>query len=240
MRNMKKKSLFFGLGLVAFQMISLAQEIERRDPGAWAMLLLKYKTQTPWKFSLESHERTWGFFNDQALTILRPAVHRDLTNHIEAAVGASWLTSPPSGQELNAWEQLTIGGAARDWAWSTRIREEQRWLRQEISEEEPGPDHKLQWAQANRLRVRFTVKHPLPFAPERWYFEGFVEWWLSQDSAFRTVGMERTWHTLSVGRHLSDQMSLQLMALQQRDATPSGWNAHLIGQLTLIYSGGGG
>lgn len=209
---------------------SWAQEVQRGDPGAWAMLLLKTETASGWKFSLESHERTWGFFNDQALTILRPSVHLDLSDHVEAAVGTSWITSPPSSQEWNVWEQLTVHGGAEDVSWSVRIRDEQRWLA-------PEPEPEREWGAANRLRVRFTVKRPLLFVGEDWYVEGFAEWWLYQDSSFRTQGMERTWHTLSVGRKLGDDWSAQLSGLQQRDATSEGWTAHLIGQVAVIWNG---
>lgn len=233
---MKRFAILFAL-LVAAGLTSSAQDVRRGDPGAWAMLLLKAQTSSDWKFSLEAHERTWGFFNEQALTILRPAVHRDLTDHVEAAVGTSWITSPPNSQEWNVWEQLTVHGMSGDASWSVRIRDEQRWLELEPGEEqEQGEELEREWSTANRLRVRFTVKRPLLFVGEDWYVEGFAEWWLSQDSGFRTEGMERTWHTLSVGRKLSDDWSVQLTALQQRDVALEGWNAHLIGQVTVIGS----
>jgi hypothetical protein len=232
---MMKKLPIFLLVMITFH--SWAQEVQRGDAGAWAMLLLKTETASGWKFSLESHERTWGFFNDQALTILRPAVHFDLSDHVEAAVGTSWVTSPPSSQEWNVWEQLTVHGGARDVSWSLRIRDEQRLLEQG-EEQGQGQEQGREWVAANRLRVRFTVKRPLLFVGEDWYTEGFAEWWLSQDSSFRTEGMQRTWHTLSVGRKLGDDWSVQLTALQQRDAASLGWNAHLIGQVTVIWNGG--
>lgn len=230
------KLLIIGAVVLVMPCLAHAQEVQRDEAGTWVLGLIKVGTPSPWKFSLEAHERTWGFFNAQTLTILRPAVHRDLSDHVEAALGASWITSPPNNQEFNAWEQLTFSGRTWSGSWATRIREEQRWLRQGLATEQGEEPHPV-WTPANRLRLRFTFKHPLPLGEGKWYGEGFVEWWMTQDASFRMTQMERVWHTLAVGRNLNEDWAVQISALQQRDATPGGWKAHLIGQATVIWSG---
>lgn len=213
--------------LLILAAVASAQEIDRTTPGAWAMGLVRYESQGPWAVSLELHERTWGMFADQATALIRPAVHRDLSDHLEAAIGGTWVGTPSDlGRldELNGWEQLALKGGDGAWTWATRVRQEHRWL-----QTEPESDFSTR---GNRIRVRVGMKHDLP--QSAWYVAGFVEWWGNQDSAFRAATFSRTWRAVTVGRAFDAGWKLQLTALHQMDALPEGWRISEIGQISLL------
>jgi hypothetical protein len=207
--------------------LASAQEIVRTTPGAWAMGFVRVESAGPWAASLELHERTWGMFADQATALIRPAVHRDLSDHLEAAIGGTWVGTPADlGRldELNGWEQLTFNGGDGAWTWATRVRQEHRWL-----QDVPNGDWSIR---ANRIRVRVGMQHGL--RQSDWYVAGLVEWWGNQDAAFRAATFSRTWRAVTVGRAFDAGWKLQLTALHQMDALSAGWRISEIGQISLL------
>jgi hypothetical protein len=218
--------LLAGLGVVAPE--AHGQEVQHTPTGTWAMVELKMKDAGPWSSSLELHERSWGFFGAQNVSLIRPALHRDLLPHLEAAFGGTILLSPVTVDKLqtewNAWEQLTLSGEAGRWQWTTRIRQEQRWI---------WSDETLPATRANRLRVRISGNHSLSAGDGRWSVAGFVEWWGAQDDAYRTAIFSRSWHAMGIARGFSDGWKVQLTALHQRDATTTGWRISNVGQISL-------
>lgn len=176
--------------------------------------------------SLELHERTWGLWHEQALAIVRPAVHWSIAPNLEGALGGSFIGSSAESGELvkewNGWEQITLKGGDDRWSWATRIRQEHRWV-----ESADAVRH------LNRLRLRVGLSHSLVWGQGDWYALGFVEWWEDQDAEFRLISCSRAWHAAGLGRRFDSGWRVQLMALHQRDFRESGWRVSPIGQLSI-------
>lgn len=210
--------------MVCLTALGEAQEVDRSGSGGWMMTSLRADGAGIWSTSLELHERTAGWFARQATAIVRPAIHAKLTPHLESAVGGSWVNTPSTGTEWNAWEQLTFKGGDADWTWATRVRQEHRWVPSESGER----------SRSNRIRVRVSLKRMVPIQAHPWYISGFVEWWGDQDSAYRAKLFSRTWRSLAVGRSFDSGWTVQLSALHQMDAIPSGWRISDVGQIAVL------
>lgn len=191
-------------------------------PGAWGMVDLNWVGSRPLAFSMELHERTWGLFEEQALAIVRPAVHWAFAPQFEGALGGTWVGSSTGGVEWNGWEQLAMKGGDERWKWAVRIRQEQRRIASSDLTQ-----------RLNRLRIRVAATHPLSWGNGSWYASGFVEWWGDQDGDYRFTSCSRTWHAVGVGRRFDSGWRVQLTALHQRDALDAGWRVSPIGQVSV-------
>jgi hypothetical protein len=190
------------------------------------MVDMKWGEGQPLAASLELHERTWGLWGEQALVIVRPAIHWSIAPNFVGALGGSWVGSSAESGELqeewNGWEQITVKGGNERWKWATRIRQEHRWI-----ESTDAVRH------LNRLRIRVSATHPFAWREGRWYASGLVEWWGEQDAEYRMTSCSRTWHALGIGRRFDSGWRVQLTALHQRDARDSGWRVSPVGQVSI-------
>jgi hypothetical protein len=101
------------------------------DAHLWAQVLATVSVSDNWRLHLEEQPR-WNDNVSQSFQILtRTAVGRRINNRLTLWAGHAWIAKPPGEgvtHEQRAWQQASITlPAAKRWAPSIRLRQEQRW-----------------------------------------------------------------------------------------------------------------